>query len=211
MQQIWDIQDVVNTREEEMILGLTGGIASGKSTVSRMFKGYGIEVLDADIIAKRVSKEKDVVEKLITTFGEGILVEGRIDRGRLREVVFSSSENVAKINTIIHPRVIERFEEKKRQVKKEIVVFDIPLLFEAKLEYLCDKVLVVSVDEDTQIKRVMKRDGSSVEVAKRIIGNQMSRKEKEDRGDYVILNNQSIGVLKKKVGSIYEKIKEDNR
>ena len=135
-----------------MILGLTGGIASGKSTVSSFFKEIGIEIIDADKIAREVSEQNEVIDKLVEIFGEEILEKKTLDkqgrrkiaRKNLREIVFSNKENVKKINNIIHPRVIEVFEERKKtNLANEIVIFDIPLLFEANLEYLCNKVIVV--------------------------------------------------------------------
>lgn len=199
-----------------MILGLTGGIASGKSTVSGFFKNIGIEVIDADKIAKEVSGRAEIIEELVEKFGEEILEkksldkQGRrkINRKRLREVVFSSKENVKKINSIIHPRVIEVFEERKKtNLPNEIIIFDIPLLFEAKLEYLCDRIIVVVASEKTQIERIKRRDGSTIEIAKNIIKSQMSSREKSELADYIISNDRSIKVLKNQVVEVYEKIK----
>lgn len=198
-----------------MILGLTGGIASGKSTVSKILRKMGAEVVDADRVAKEVSGRRDIIEKLVEVFGGEILQSGKgtgekvINRDKLREVVFKEKENVKKINNIIHPQVIEVFEERRKaSLPDEIIIFDIPLLFEAGLEYLCDKVLVVSVSKKTQIKRVMARDRGSVETAENIIKNQMSCEEKEERADYIIRNDRGIRELKEEVARVYEKISE---
>lgn len=199
-----------------MILGLTGGIASGKSTVSSFLKEIGIEIIDADNLAREVSERSEVIDELVKTFGEEILEkksldkQGRrkIERKSLREIVFSNKENVKKINKIIHPRVIEVFEKRKKtNLLDEIIIFDIPLLFEANLEYLCDKVIVVVASEKIQIERIKKRDGSGLEVAKNIIGNQMSSNEKSRLADYVITNDKSIEELKNQVVELYERIK----
>lgn len=206
-----------NYREsDKMILGLTGGIASGKSTVSSFLKEIGIEIIDADNLAREVSERSEVIDELVKTFGEEILEkksldkQGRrkIERKSLREIVFSNKENVKKINKIIHPRVIEVFEKRKKtNLLDEIIIFDIPLLFEANLEYLCDKVIVVVASEKIQIERIKKRDGSGLEVAKNIIGNQMSSNEKSRLADYVITNDKSIEELKNQVVELYERIK----
>lgn len=197
-----------------MILGLTGGIASGKSTVSNIFEKLGIEVVDADRIAREVSESQEVVAKLVDLFGGEILADPeerdkkkRIDRKKLREVVFSHRENVKKINEIIHPRVIEVFEGRRRaNLPGEIIIFDIPLLFEAGLEYMCDRVVVVSADRRTQIERVAARDGGSLETAENIIDNQMTGEEREKRADYIIKNQGNLRELEDKVVEIYERI-----
>lgn len=204
-----------------MILGLTGGIASGKSTVSEIFRKLGAEVVDADRIAREVSQEEEVVDKLVELFGAEILEEGKegrksIDRGKLREVVFRDSESVRRINEVIHPRVIEVFEERRKaSLPDEIIIFDIPLLFEAGLEYLCDRVVVVSVDRRTQVERIASRDGSSRETAENIIDNQMSVEERERRSHYIIRNQGSLEELEERVVEIYEEVRkvagEDSR
>ncbi len=197
-----------------MILGLTGGIASGKSTVSEIFRKLGIEVVDADRIAREVSQEEEVVDKLVELFGREILEVGEenrksIDRGKLREVVFRDRESVRRINEVIHPRVIEVFEERRRRnLPGEIIIFDIPLLFEAGLEYLCDRVAVVSVDRRIQIERIAARDGSSVETAENIIDKQMSVEERERRAHYIIRNQGSLEELEERVVEIYEEVKK---
>ncbi len=197
-----------------MILGLTGGIASGKSTVSEIFRKLGAEVVDADRIAREVSEEKEVVDKLVELFGREILEkrgdqEKRVDRGRLREVVFRDRESVRRINEIIHPRVIEVFEERRREsLPDEIIIFDIPLLFEAGLEYLCDRVVVVSVDRKTQIERIAARDGSNRETAENIIDNQMSAEERERRSHYIIRNQGGLEELEERVVEIYEEVRK---
>lgn len=191
-----------------MILGLTGGIASGKSTVARIFQKMDIEVVDADRIARSVTQEKRVIEELAEAFGEEIVVRGEIDRKKLREIVFASDENVKKINSIIHPRVIEIFEA-RREISHpdEIVIFDIPLLYEGGLEYLCDRVLVVSVPREVQINRIMKRDGSTRETAERIIDHQMATSLKEERADYIIRNHRDMEYLNERVVELFEEIK----
>ena len=197
-----------------MILGLTGGIASGKSTVSKIFAHIGVEVVDADVVAKEVSERQEVVEELVAAFGREILDEGvknrkNIDRKKLREIIFSNRENVKKINAIIHPRVIETFEERRKSnLPNEIIIFDIPLLFEAKLEYLCDKIVVVSAGRDIQIKRVMARDGSTERVAENIINSQMGTEEKEAGADYIIRNERGLDELECEVKKLYEKIRK---
>lgn len=193
-----------------MIIGLTGGIASGKSTVSGIFKELGLKIVDADKVAKEISETTESIKKIIEIFGNDIVDEkGSIVREKLREKAFENRELLQELNKIIHPKVIDYFFKKKEENKKnEIIIFDIPLLYEAKMEYLCDKIIVVGVSVEKQIERVMERDGSSEEIAKKIIANQMSLEEKLKRADIVIMNNDTLDSLRKKVIDVYDKLKE---
>lgn len=193
-----------------MIVGLTGGIASGKSTVSNLFRKYGIEIVDADKVAKEVSEKKESIEKISNIFGKDILdSDGKIIREKLREKAFKNRELLQELNKIIHPQVMEYFKRKKEENSKdEILIFDIPLLYEAKMEYLCDKIIVVGVDVQKQIRRVVARDGSSKELAKKIISNQMPLDEKIKKADIVIMNDGTLDELEEKVMKIYRELKE---
>lgn len=192
-----------------MIVGLTGGIASGKSTVSNIFRELGVEIVDADRVAKDISEKKESIEKIASIFGRDILdSEGKIIREKLREKAFKNRELLQELNKIIHPQVIEYFEKKRVETEREeIKIFDIPLLFETKMEYLCDKIVVVGLDTQKQIERVMSRDGSSEELAKKIIANQMSLEEKIKRADIVIMNDGSLEELRDKVIEVYNLLK----
>lgn len=193
-----------------MIVGLTGGIASGKSTVSNLFRKYGIEIVDADKVAKEVSEKKENIEKISSIFGKDILDgDGKIIREKLREKAFKNKELLQELNKIIHPQVMEYFKRKKeKNSEDEILIFDIPLLYEAKMEYLCDKIIVVGVDIQKQIRRVVVRDGSSEELAKKIISNQMPLDEKIKKADIVIMNDGTLDELEEKVMKIYRELKE---
>lgn len=188
-----------------MIVGLTGGIASGKSTVSKFFKELGLEILDADELVKEVSQRKDTIDKIAEVFGRDILDgEGKIIREKLREKAFENRELLKKLNEIIHPQVIEIFVKKKDETPKEsIVIFDIPLLYEAEMENLCDKIIVVYVERELQTKRVMERDNNSRELAEKIIEAQMALEEKAKIADIVINNNSTLEDLKNQVNVVY--------
>lgn len=193
-----------------MIIGLTGGIASGKSTVSNFFKELGVKVIDADIVAREISERKATIDEICNIFGRDILDEnGRIVREKLRERVFQDKRLVRKLNSIIHPQVIEYFKERKDENREdELLIFDVPLLYEAKMDTLCDKVIVVGVDRKKQIERVIQRDGSSEEVARNIIANQMSLDDKIKRADIVIMNDGTLEELKGKVLKVYKELRE---
>ncbi len=193
-----------------MIIGLTGGIASGKSTVSNFFKELGVEIVDADLVAKEISEEKESVERIKDIFGNDIVdTKGKVIREKLRERVFRDRALLEKLNGIIHPQVIEYFQRKKiENSDSEIMIFDIPLLYETNMDKLCDKVIVVGLEKEKQIERVILRDGSSRELAQKIISNQMSLEDKMRRADIVIMNNGSLEDLKEKVIEVYNFLKE---
>lgn len=194
-----------------MILGLTGGIASGKSTASNCLRELGYEVVDADRIAHEILRFESCKKKLGSTFGEGIFMEnGEIDRKILGKIALSSKENIKKLNSIVHPEIIMELERRKRIAPKDkIVIFDIPLLFEIKLEYLCDKILLIYTDRETQIKRAMARDNSDFEMVERVIKSQSSVEEKISKADYAIDNSKDIEYLKNEIDKILDRLKKE--
>jgi dephospho-CoA kinase len=190
---------------EKMIVGLTGGIASGKSTVSNYFREFGAEVLDADVVAKELSEKEENVAKIIEIFGNEILDEnGNISRKKMRERAFLEKDKLKQLNELLHPQVIEVFKNKRENTKEdEIVIFDIPLLFEAGMESLCDTVIVVYISKRVQLERMMKRDRHGIDLAERIIESQMSMSDKIDKADIIINNNCTLEDLKNNVNVVY--------
>ncbi len=180
------------------IIGLTGGIASGKSTVSRALRELGAIVIDADEVAHTIMEPgKPAWEDIIEHFGSGVLnADQTIDREKLGAIVFNNPERLQVLNQITHPRVGEQFKQiitTLRAEKSDAVLFiEVPLLYETHMERICEEVLVVWVDEETQIQRLMKRDGLSREDALKRIDAQMSLDEKARRADFVIDNRYSI-------------------
>ena len=188
-----------------MIVGLTGGIASGKSTVSNYFREFGAEVLDADVVAKELSEKEENVAKIIEIFGNEILDEnGNISRKKMRERAFLEKDKLKQLNELLHPQIIEVFKNKRENTKEdEIVIFDIPLLFEAGMENLCDTVIVVYISKRVQLERMMKRDRHGLDLAERIIESQMSMSDKIDKADIIINNNCTLEDLKNNVNVVY--------
>ncbi|WP_461201314.1 dephospho-CoA kinase [Anoxybacillus sp. TBDG-1] len=187
-----------------LTIGLTGGIASGKSTVAAMFRDLHIPVIDADEIAHRVtSVGGEAYQLIIETFGRGILdSNGAIDRRKLGAIVFHDEQKRKQLNAIVHPLVRKHMLQQKEKYAKEgkkAVVLDIPLLFESKLEHLVDRILVVYVDEQTQLRRLRERNGFSVEEAWARIKAQMPLEEKRKKADAVIDNNGMIEETKQQL------------
>ncbi|MCM3210743.1 dephospho-CoA kinase [Bacillus licheniformis] len=180
-----------------LVIGLTGGIASGKSTVAQMFQQCGITVVDADVIAKEaVEQGMPAYQKIAETFGEGVLLEtGDIDRRKLGEIVFTNEEKRLQLNAIVHPEVrkmmIKQRDEAIRAGER-FVVLDIPLLYESGLEHLTDKVIVVWVPMELQLERLMKRNRLNKDEALNRIHAQQSLDEKKKRADAVIDNSGSL-------------------
>ncbi len=196
-----------------MIVGLTGGIASGKSTVSSIFASLGAEIVDADKVARELSDLKENKDKMVEIFGKEILdCNGEIVREKMREKAFENRELLKRLNALLHPQVIKYFTDKKNSLNKgRIIIFDIPLLFESHVEYLCDKIVVVVVPREVQVKRIMTRDGSSKELAQKIIDAQFPQKYKEEHADIVIDNSCSLDELNKKVKAVYEELIDNER
>lgn len=180
-----------------VVIGLTGSIGTGKSTISKMFTDRGIPVVDADLIAREVVKpDAAAYTDIVATFGEDILLaDGRLDRKALGNIVFADEAQRLQLNEIVHPAIrTEMIRQRDEYVEKNhaYVVMDIPLLFESKLTKFVDKVMVVFVDPDVQVARITARDNSSTEEAKQRIASQIPVAEKVKLADAVIDNNGTI-------------------
>lgn len=193
-----------------MILGLTGGIGSGKSTVSKIFLSMGIKVFDADLIAKDILETEEVKEEIKEKFGKEFinLKNNSVDKELLKKEVFNNSKKLKILNEIVHPKVVDIYIKKYLEYKdrKEIVIFDIPLLFEVNLQRYCDKVMVVDIDLNVQIERIKNRDNIDIPLIKKIISAQMSREERNMKADILIENNGSLEELKQKIEKIIKDI-----
>ncbi|XP_031282685.1 dephospho-CoA kinase-like [Pistacia vera] len=182
------------------LLGLTGGIASGKSTVSNLFKANDIPVVDADLVARDVLKKgTGGWKKVVASFGEEILLaNGEVDRPKLGQIVFSDPGKRQLLNRILAPYISSGifFEILKLWIKGfKVIVLDIPLLFEAKMDKWTKPIIVVWVDPETQLRRLVGRDGTSEEDARNRINAQMPLDIKRSKADIVIDNNGSLDDL----------------
>ena len=195
------------------IIGLTGGIGSGKSAAAKILKELGLKVIDLDQITHELMRPGELgYIEIKKEFGEKYIdTKGAIDRKLLREEIFSSSDLKKRIESILHPIIFEECNKQLNTLKHEkYIVLVIPLLFETKNYIsLIDESLLIDCDLKTQIERVINRDGVSEQLASRIIKNQMSRDKKLLLADKVILNDKSINYLKAQLESYYKNLLKD--
>ena len=190
------------------VIGLTGGIASGKTTVANLFKQqFKIDIVDADIVAREVVEPGTPgLNAIIEHFGADIVRDDQmLDRAKLRERIFSNPEEKAWLNRLLHPMIREKMIEDLEQVTSDYALLVVPLLVENKLDSLCDRVLVVDVDPQTQISRTVKRDNVSEEQAKAILASQASREQRLALADDVVKNNPDDPDLLLQITDLHEK------
>ncbi len=196
-----------------IVVGLTGGIASGKSTVARMFAEEGAYIIDLDELSRLVVEpHKPAWRDIVRHFGDEILTEERtLDRDRLGSVVFSDPAKRRKLEGIVHPRILEAYGKRLQRIleknEQAIVIADVPLLMEVEMEGSFDKVIVVYIPPESQMKRIVQRNGLSQEEARNRLKSQMPIEEKARRGDFVIDNSGTLEETGRQVKEIYEKLK----
>jgi len=189
--------------KQSKVIGLTGGIASGKSTVSNYLKSKNIPVVDADIVSREVvMPESKGLTAIVDTFGQDILEGDHLNRKALRDLIFNDEEKRLKLNSILHPIIHDEI-LKQLQVLKDnnepIIIFDAPLLLENNLKFMVDELWVVSTSSEKQIARLMKRDEMTRITAESIISKQMPLKEKEKFSDVILDNNSTVEALLEQV------------
>jgi dephospho-CoA kinase len=193
-------------------VGLTGGIASGKSTVAEAFARLGAKALDADKVAREVVLPgQPAWRKLQQAFGpEFFLPDGEVNRSKLRRLVFADPEERSKLNAIVHPEVMKeinrRFEQLTTPAQNAVIVVDVPLLLEVKVAHRFDRVIVVYVTESVQIKRLRQRDGLSLEEARRALSTQMALNKKVEYADYVIDNSGTLVETQAHVDKVWQEL-----
>jgi len=185
-------------------IGLTGGIASGKSAASNKFAYMGIPVIDADIIAREVVEPKsEGLKQLINAFGQSILDGEKLDRSKLRTIVFNDSEKLEQINTILHPLIGNEIRKQVNAVKQHYCVVVIPLLCESSRYDWLDRVLVIDVSKETQIKRLLKRDAITIELANKMLDSQCSRQQRLAIADDILNNEKGLEQLYQHIQSLH--------
>jgi dephospho-CoA kinase len=191
------------------VLGLTGGIGSGKSMVAQMFARLGAVLIDADQLAREVvDPGQPALKEIAVTFGpDVILPDGRLDRPKLARIIFADPVERAKLDAITHPRIRARMDEeiKLRRSGPGVLIVDIPLLYENDRTNTVESVIVVWVDPQTQLRRIRDRDGLSADAARQRIAAQMPLDEKRARADHVIDNSGSREDTRRQVEAIYRR------
>jgi len=188
-----------------MIVGLTGGIGSGKSAASRAFESLGIGCVDADLVAREVvAADSAALNSIADRFGPGILTaEGQLNRALLRERIFTSATDKTWLETLLHPLIREKMLGQLARQPSPYSVLIAPLLFENDLDALCDETVLIDVPEPVQRERVMERDGATREQVQRIIDSQMSRAEKQSRATHCIDNTGTLEALEAEVLALH--------
>ena len=199
-----------------MVIGLTGGIGTGKSTVSQILQEKKFPVIDLDTISHEVIKIPKVIEKILENFGKEVLENSgnfenennaiRISREKLGKIIFENKEKRLLLNSIMHPEILHTMREQISKYKKnnKIIFVEIQLLFEVQWEKEFDYILLISAKKSTQIRRILERDKRSENDALNIINSQMPLDEKKKRSDFVIENDGNIEELKEKIDKFLE-------
>ncbi|MCA0403087.1 MAG: dephospho-CoA kinase [Proteobacteria bacterium] len=190
-----------------MIIGLTGGIASGKSTVAALFKELGVEIISADTIAREITaKGEPALQKIVNHFGKTILdKEGNLERAHLRKLIFASNNERLWLNNLLHPLIRKEIEKRSIKARDTYLIVEIPLLNNPKDYPYLDKILVVVADEQIQVNRILNRDKGSLTEAKAIIASQMTNEQRLAFSSDVIYNNGSLQKLKNEVKKLHKK------
>ena len=192
-----------------LIIGMTGGIGSGKSEASKIFASLNIEVIDLDKISREITeKDHEAIQEIKALFGESLFnKENELDRKKLRDMIFSDKNLKIKLENILHPKILAEVKKKLSIFSDEpYVVIDIPLLFETN-QYvpLISRTLVIDCELSNQIERARKRDGMEIAMVQSIISQQVDRNTRIQRGDDVILNDGSIESLEDSIKKLHEK------
>jgi dephospho-CoA kinase len=195
----------MNQNHRPLLIALTGGIASGKSAVAENFAKLGVPVFDTDQIARDVVEPgTPTLAKLVAEFGSDILdASGRLDRARMRTRVFSDPPQRRRLEAITHPAIREELATRSAQARGAYQIHVIPLLVESGRRHEYDRVLVVDTSEEAQLKRLIARDGSSLELAQQILAAQVSREARLDAADDVIVNTGTIEDLQRFVQTLH--------
>lgn len=194
-------------------VGLTGGIASGKSTVARLFEALGVPVIDTDVLAREVvGPGQPLLAQIAARFGAGVLTsEGALDRAALRALIFAEAAARADLERLTHPAIRALLEERSAAAGGDYQIHAIPLLVETGGRDRVERVLVVDCSEELQIRRLQARDGSTIEQARAILVAQASRAARLAVADDVIENNGDLGQLRDRVAALHLGYREHAR
>ena len=189
-------------------IGLTGGIGSGKSTVSEIFSDLGITIIDADIIAHQLTQSgSDSFKEIKQLFGENFITDnGELDRKKIAQTIFSDSSKRLALERILHPRIRQRMLQEVEQAQSgHYIILAIPLLLESNFTNLVDRIIVIDAEDDIRIKRTQQRDSRTEEQIKDIMIHQISRNERLQRADDILNNNGNFEDLSSAVKRLHQK------
>lgn len=196
-----------------LVIGLTGNIGCGKSSLSNILKNNSLDIIDADIISRDIMNDKNLLNKIFETFGNDIKREdGTLNRKELGKIVFNDDEKLIILNNITHPAIKNEIKKRIKEIEdnnRNIVVVDAALLIEGNFLDLVDRLVVISCDLDVQLNRIMKRDNITKEEAISRIKSQMDQNEKIKYGDYIIDNSKGLDELNYKANKLITYIKEN--
>ncbi|PSU47080.1 dephospho-CoA kinase [Photobacterium frigidiphilum] len=189
-----------------MVIGLTGGIGSGKTTVANLFGDYGIDIIDADIIAREVVEPNTTgLNAIVDKLGADILLtDGTLDRSKLRNAIFNQQQLKDWLNGLLHPLIREKMLSNISKATSPYCLLVVPLMVENNLQTMTHRLLVVDVDESVQIKRTQTRDNVAPEHVKKILMAQASRQNRNAAADDIISNNGNSAELKNKVAELHQ-------
>lgn len=189
------------------VVALSGGIASGKTTVTNLFAQLGVPIIDADLIARQVvGKGSIALEQIAQHFGKQILLTtGELDRSKLRNIIFNNAQERIWLNNYLHPLIAD---ETQRQIAKQqspYIIWSVPLLIENNLHNYADRILIIDTDYQTQLERLQKRDNIDENLAKNMLSSQKSNKERVSFADDIIVNNGQLSALSSQVEQLHHK------
>ena len=192
-----------------MVIGITGGIASGKSTISLLLKKLGASIIDVDLIGREVvQKGEKAYNEIVKYFGEDILLlNGEINRKKLGDMVFSDKEKLHVLNGITHPEIIRRVVDKIKELKEndaQVIVIDAAILVEMGLDKYCDSIWLIHIDKETQLNRLMERDRFVYLDAINRIKSQYENEDKFWIADIIINNNKPLEVIEKEIKELWD-------
>ena len=190
-----------------LIIGLTGGIGSGKSVASDKFKSLGVAVVDADVASRTVVEPgKPALKEIQDHFGSGIITAGgKLDRNKLREIIATDAEERKWLESVLHPKIGEQITKEISESNSVYTLFVAPLLLETNSQEMCSRVVVVDVPKDVQIRRTAKRDKVSSNQVEQMVAAQMKREKRLEKADDVLLNSGTIEDLEKQVEELHKK------
>lgn len=190
-----------------LIVGLTGGIGSGKSTVCRLFQELGAPVVDADLIAHRLTQpNQPATREILQTFGQDyLLADGSLDRRRLRDLIFSDDQQRIRLERLLHPLIKNAMQEEAARLTAPYAIFAIPLLLEQKWEGMVERILVIDCPEEAQLERVAKRDHTTAAQARAIMAKQVDRNTRLSSADDIIDNSHGLEALRHQVAALHRR------